>query len=127
MKKLKYLLEFFFIILLFVIFKLVGINFSRYISSKILSLIGPFFRSKQIIENNIKIAFPNSDQKFRKIVIKKMWKNYGKILSEYIFFKNFRENNSKEFLEIHGQEILEKIKTSKNLLYLYQDILIILN
>ena len=42
-----------------------------------------------------------------------MWKNYGKILSEYIFFKNFRENNSKEFLEIHGQEILEKIKTSK--------------
>ena len=113
MKKLKYLLEFFFIILLFVIFKLVGINFSRYISSKILSLIGPFFRSKQIIENNIKIAFPNSDQKFRKIVIKKMWENYGKILSEYIFFKKFRENNSKEFLEIHGQEILEKIKTSK--------------
>ena len=113
MKKLKYLLEFFFIILLFVIFKLVGINFSRYISSKILSLIGPFFRSKQIIENNIKIAFPNSDQKFRKIVIKKMWENYGKILSEYIFFKNFRENNSKEFLEIHGQETLEKIKTSK--------------
>ena len=127
MKKLKYLLEFFFIILLFVIFKLVGINFSRYISSKILSLIGPFFRSKQIIESNIKIAFPTSDQKFRKIVIKKMWENYGKILSEYIFFKIFRKNNSKEFLEIHGQEILEKLKLQKNLLYLYQDILIILN
>ena len=81
MKKLKYLLEFFFIILLFVIFKLVGINFSRYISSKILSLIGPFFRSKQIIENNIKIAFSNSDQKFRKIVIKKMWE---KIMENFI-------------------------------------------
>ena len=42
-----------------------------------------------------------------------MWKNYGKIFAEYCFMKNFRKNDSKEFLEIIGQEILDEIKFSK--------------
>ena len=39
-----------------------------------------------------------------------MWKNYGRILSEYIFIKDFRNGKFKENLQIEGQEILEKIK-----------------
>ena len=42
-----------------------------------------------------------------------MWKSYGKILAEYAFIKYFRKIESKKFLEIKGQEILEKIKFSK--------------
>ena len=43
-----------------------------------------------------------------------MWKSYGKILAEYMFVKNFRETKSEKFLEIKGQEILEKIKLSND-------------
>ena len=44
----------------------------------------------------------------------KMWKSYGKILAEYMFIKYFRKIESEKFLEIKGQEILEKIKISND-------------
>ena len=42
-----------------------------------------------------------------------MWGNYGRILSEYIFLKQFRKNNLNEFLKIEGSEILDEIKKNK--------------
>ena len=56
-----------------------------------------------------------------------MWGNYGRILSEYIYLKQFNQNKLKKFLEIQGSEILDEIKKKMNKLYLYLDILIILN
>ena len=43
-----------------------------------------------------------------------MWTNYGKIFSEYMFIKNFRENSkfSKRII-VENQEELEKIKLEK--------------
>ena len=42
-----------------------------------------------------------------------MWENYGRILSEYMFIKNFRNSKYKKFLTIEGQEILNELKDSK--------------
>ena len=39
-----------------------------------------------------------------------MWGNYGRILSEYVFLKDFRKSESKHKLEIIGQDILDEIK-----------------
>ena len=39
-----------------------------------------------------------------------MWENYGRILSEYIFIKDFRGSNLDTNLKIRGQEILDKIQ-----------------
>ena len=113
MKLIKYFLQFLFIIFLFFIFKIIGLKFSRSLASKLLSIIGPFFRSKKIIEKNISYAFSNSDKKFKDNISKNMWKSYGKILAEYMFIKNFRKIETEKFLEVKGQEILEKIKSSK--------------
>jgi KDO2-lipid IV(A) lauroyltransferase len=77
------------------------------------STFGPFFRSKKIIEQNISYAFHEKDKDFEKIIIRNMWKSYGKILAEYVFMKYFRKIESEKFLEIKGQKILEKIKDSK--------------
>ena len=41
-----------------------------------------------------------------------MWGNYGKILSEYVFIKDFRNSNLKNNFQVEGQEILEKIKNN---------------
>ena len=113
MKLIKYFLQFLFIIFLFFIFKIIGLKFSRSLASKLFSIIGPFFRSKKIIEKNISYAFSNSDKKFKDNISKNMWKSYGKILAEYMFIKHFRKTESEKFFEIKGQEILEKIKSSK--------------
>ena len=113
MKYLKYFFQFLLISCLLIFFKIIGLKFSRIIASKLLSTIGPFFRSEKIIEKNISYAFHEPDEGFKKNIINSMWKSYGKILAEYVFMKYFRKIESKKFLEIKGQEILEKIKLSK--------------
>ena len=95
-------------------FMIIGLKFSRIIASKLFSTLGPFFRSKKIIEQNISFAFHESDKEFKKVIISNMWKSYGKILAEYVFMKYFRKNKSEKFLKIKGQEILEKIKLTKD-------------
>ena len=110
MKKIKYLFEFIFILLLFFIFKIIGLNLSRKLSSKLFLMIGPFFRSKKIIKNNILIAFSKYDNDFYSQISKRMWESYGKILAEYTFLKKFRNTNTDKFLEVSGQEILDNIK-----------------
>ena len=39
-----------------------------------------------------------------------MWSNYGRILSEYIYLKQFRKNNLNKFIEIEGLNYLNEIK-----------------
>ena len=39
-----------------------------------------------------------------------MWGNYGRILSEYIYLKQFRKNNLNQFIEIEGLDYLNEIK-----------------
>ena len=41
-----------------------------------------------------------------------MWNNYGRILAEYVFIKDFRGSKFKDNMEIEGQEILDNIKKS---------------
>mgnify|MGYP001410353474 CR=1 FL=1 len=112
MKIIKYFIEFIFIIILLCIFKIIGLNLSRKISSKLFSTFGPKFRSKKIIEDNISLALQKTDQKHTNSIITKMWEYYGSILAEYIFIKDFRKNPS-NYLTIDGQEILDNLKKNK--------------
>ena len=110
MKIIKYFFEFLFIISFFFIFKIIGYkkasNFGEILGKK----IGPLFRSKSRILNNLKNSNIGSSEEDREIIIENMWGNYGRILSEYMFLKQFKKNNLSQFLEIEGSEILEEIK-----------------
>ena len=110
MKSVKYFIQFLIISTLFLFFKILGLRFASYISGKIVSLIGPFFRSKNLIESNILKALPNLRRNEIKNISKKMWNNYGRILAEYVFIKNFRTVKLKNNMQIVGQAILDKIK-----------------
>ena len=113
MKIIKYFVEFLFIIILFVIFKFLGFKIASNLGSFIGGLLGPFFRSKKKIISNIKKALPEIGEKNIEIISKKMWKNYGRILSEYVFIKNFRNSKNEKIISVEGQEILDKIKNTK--------------
>ena len=110
MKSIKYFIQFLIILFLFLLFKILGLRCASYVSSKIISFLGPLFRSKILIKSNILKALPNLNQNEIAKISKNMWSNYGRILAEYIFIKNFRKSKSKEYIEINGQEILDKIK-----------------
>ena len=101
------------IIFLLVIFKILGFKLASSIGGLIGRSIGPLFRSKKKILSNISKALPEMGEKKTELIVKKMWENYGRILAEYMFIKNFRNSKYKKFLTIEGQEILNEIKDSK--------------
>jgi KDO2-lipid IV(A) lauroyltransferase len=113
MKYFKYFLQFLLTIFSFFIFKILGPNISSCISGKIFELIGPFFRSKQIIHANIRRAIPQIDSKNLENITKMMWNNYGRLFAEYMFIKDFRLGKLGRKIHIEGQEILNEIKESK--------------
>ena len=126
MKRIIYFLEFIVIKLFFIICKLLGYRFSSDLGFYIGKTFGNFFRKKKSIIENLrksKISIDISENKFAKNVLG----NYGRILAEYPFLKDFRNNNLSNYIEIDGIENLEKIKKKISLQYLFQDILTILN
>ena len=110
MKYIKYFFEFLFSIFFFIFFKIIGPKKSSDVSGKIFEIIGPFFRSKKVIRNNIKRALPEIDENNLKNIQNSMWNNYGRIFAEYIFLKDFRYGKLASEVQIEGKEILNDIK-----------------
>ncbi|WP_440678657.1 lysophospholipid acyltransferase family protein [Candidatus Pelagibacter sp. HIMB1611] len=110
MKLIKYLFQFLLAIFCFIFFKILGVKLSSRLSGKIFENIGPLFRSKKIIEENIKRAIPNISKENLNKIKTLMWNNYGRVFAEYIFIKDFRNGNLKENIEIEGKEVLDEIK-----------------
>ena len=78
MKIIKYFLEFISIISLFCIFKIIGLKNSSNLGSILGRIIGPFFRSKKIIKENIKTGLGEIDKEKESEIINAMWSNIGK-------------------------------------------------
>ena len=110
MKIIKYFLQFLFVITMFFLFKILGLNISSALGGKLFEKIGPLFRSKKIIHSNIKKAFPKINLDDLNKITKSMWNNYGRVFAEYMFIKDFRASKSNTKIEIEGQEILDEIK-----------------
>tara|TARA_B100000787_G_C16137621_1_gene270445 strand:- start:11 stop:871 length:861 start_codon:yes stop_codon:yes gene_type:complete len=114
MKIIKYFFEFIIISFLFSIYKILGLRKSSFMSGKLFEIFGPLFRSRDIIKSNIQKAFPKINTIEMNNIIKNMWNNYGRTLSEYMFIKDFRNNKLKSNISIEGNEILKQIRLEKN-------------
>ena len=110
MKIVKYFFQFLFFIIFFFLFKILGFKISSAIGGKLFEMIGPIFRSKKLIDTNIKKALPNINSEDLKKTTRLMWNNYGRIFAEYVFIKSFRNGKLNSKISIEGQDILEEIK-----------------
>ena len=114
MKIIKYFFEFIIIISLFSIFKIIGLKNASNLGSILGKIIGPYFRSKNIIKKNIKIGLGDIDKNKEEEIINGMWSNIGRTFAEYIFLKNFKLNKvGSNHIKITGIEYLEEIKKGK--------------
>ena len=113
MKLIKYFFQSIIIFFLFIIFKILGLKNSSNFASLLSKKIGPFFRSKELISKNILKAFPNISKDDLNHLATNMWGNYGRILAEYVFLKNFRKTTPTINLKVVGQEILDEIRKNK--------------
>ncbi len=109
MKIIKYFFQFIIIFIFFIFFKILGYKKSSDLSSILFKKVGIFFRSQKIIKNNLSnISFKNNIN--LKEVIDKIWGNYGRIFSDYIFIKDFRKGELQKHINIKGLDVIKMIK-----------------
>jgi len=120
MKIFKYFFEFIVIISLFSIFKIIGLNNASALGSMLAKFIGPLFRSKKIIKENIKIGLGVIDKKKESEIIHAMWSNIGRTFAEYIFLKDFKFNRTNfNHMKINGTKHLEEVKKNNEAVIFY--------
>ncbi len=110
MKFIRYFFEYLIIKLLFLLFRLIGYKNSSNFGSSIGKVFGPIFKSKKIIETNIKTFRPDINEKSQKNLSDEMWGNYGRIFAEYMFIKDFRMGKLDQHIKINGLDYLDEIK-----------------
>ena len=110
MKLVKYLFEYILIIILFILFKILGYRIASDFGYFLGKTFGPFFRSKEVIKDNLlKFDDTLTPEKLNNIS-EEMWGNYGRILSEYPYISSFRKGDLDKYIKIENIEILEEIK-----------------
>ena len=111
MKTIKYFFEFLCILSLFTIFKIIGLKNASNIGGIIGKYFGPYFRSKNITKQNIKIGLGNIDSIKEREIINEMWSNIGRTFAEYVYLKDFNLNKTElDHINIIGAEHLREIK-----------------
>ena len=113
MKVIKHFLEFFFISILFFIFKIIGYKNASNLGEKIGKSFGPLFRSSLKVKKNLENSNIGNSNEERERIVKNMWGNYGRIFADYMYIKNFRNENLFKNIEVVGENILEEIKNEK--------------
>ena len=120
MKILKYFFEFIIIISLLFTFKIIGLKNASNLGSILGKFIGPLFRSKHIIKQNIKIGLGEIDKKKESEIISEMWSNIGRTFSEYVFLKDFKFNKTNfDHMKINGSNYLNEIKKNNESVIFY--------
>ena len=109
MKKIVYFIEFILIKVLFIFFKIIGYKYSSNLGFLIGKIIGPIFRSKELIIKNLEKANIQKQNDLKKIASNVLG-NYGRIFAEYVYLKKFRNNELKKYISIEGLEHLEYLK-----------------
>ena len=111
MKIIKYFFEFTSIISLFFIFKIIGLRNASNLGSILGKFIGPLFRSKFIIKQNIKTGLGEISKEKESEIINNMWSNIGRTFAEYVFLKDFKFNKTNfDHIKIDGINYLDQIK-----------------
>ena len=110
-KTFNYFTQSIFIYFFFILGRILGVDLSRKLFSFLFLKVGPFFKSKKIISDNLLIFDKTIKEDQINKIVSNMWKNYGMTFIEYIFLDYFKRNKSHIIIE--GRENLEKIIKDK--------------
>ena len=94
-----YFIEYILIKILFFIFKLIGYKFSSNLGFIIGVILGPLFKSKKSIINNLEKANIQKQENLKKIASNVLG-NYGRIFAEYVHLEDFRNDKLKKYISI---------------------------
>lgn len=96
MRIIRYFFEFVLIVILFTIFKVIGLKLASVFGGLIAKNLAPFLKKDKIIKKNISYVLPNISEKEMNLLIIKMWENIGRIFGEYVHLDKFSIYNKKK-------------------------------
>ncbi len=100
----------------FLIGRTLGLSLSRNLFGYIFLFFGPLFKSRKIIDKNLKTFSFKANNFDKESIISGMWKNYGMTFIEYMFLSKFFKYNS--HMNIKGEENLNDIlKNNKPVIF----------
>ena len=115
-KIINYFFQSLLIYLFFLVAIILGIKMSRRIFGSLFSFVGPFFKSKKILNNNLKIYSQTISEDKIKEISNNMWKNYGMTFIEYMFLKYFKKQST--HISITGENNLQILKKGKPVIFI---------
>ncbi len=117
LKVINYFFQSIIIYTFFLIGKILGIRISRKLFSFLFLLLGPTFKSKKIINNNLNIFSKKQPALSKEKIIFNMWKNYGKTFIEYVFLNHLR-NNVSNIIVTGETNLLEATQKDKPVIFI---------
>ena len=117
LKVINYFFQSIIIYTFFLIGKILGIRISRKLFSFLFLLLGPTFKSKKIINNNLNIFSKKQPALSKEKIIFNMWKNYGKTFIEYVFLSHLR-NNVSNIIVTGETNLLEATQKDKPVIFI---------
>ena len=97
-----------------------GLRNASNIGSILGKFLGPLFRSKKIIRQNIRTGLGEIDKQKEREIINGMWSNIGRTFAEYVFLKDFKFNRTNfNHIKINGVDYLNQIKKNNEVVIFY--------
>lgn len=79
-------------------------------------LIGPRTYKHRHVLANLAIAFPDADEAWRERTARQMWGNFGRVLAEFAFLRDFVAGRYADRIEIVDQAGLDRVKGRRPLI-----------
>ena len=117
MKSLKYFIEYIFVKLFYIIFRLIGFELSSFITGKIFKIYGYFSKRTLIAISNFEQAIQNKTNKEIQKIVSKMWENFGRVIGEYPNLDKISVKNNSKIRIININNLLLPLKNYKNCLF----------
>jgi len=103
MKKLKHIIEYAGLRILFAAFKALPLDTASFIGGFMARAIGPYLRAHRIAQNNLAMIFPDMSREKKTALLMAMWDNLGRVVAELLHLPN-GELYSR--MEVSGRENL---------------------
>ncbi len=113
----KHFAEFILVYIFLIISKILGLRFSSYLGGIILCSYGFFSPRNKVGMKNLSIVFPEKNESEKKIILKKMWFHFGRVIGEYPHLKKIKIKNNPNIKIIGIENLLNPLKTQKNCIF----------
>jgi KDO2-lipid IV(A) lauroyltransferase len=115
LKRVRYWLEAKISFAILATLRLLPMKSAMTINAKLFQFLGPYLPRHKIVIKNLSLAFPEKSRKEVDKMARGMWRNIGRLVSEYIFldqlFDYDPESDQAGLVEVEGEDIFRRLNS----------------